>query len=62
MSEQVNVVMVSGHTLTCPSSDSGDEDSTIPLVVGRTEGIRAMVWYIMQLKQHILRTETKNTG
>ena len=31
--------------LTCPSSDSGDEDSTIPLVVGDiTEGVRAMVW------------------
>ena len=45
VSEQVNVMMVSGHTITCPSSDSGDEDSTIPLVVGDiTEGIRAMVW------------------
>ena len=43
VSEQVNVVMVSGYTITCPSSDSGDEDSTIPLAVGRTEGIRAMV-------------------
>ena len=44
MSEQVNVMMVSEHTVTCPYSDSGDEDSTIPLVVGRTEGIRSMVW------------------
>ena len=43
VSEQVNVMMVSGHTVTCPYSDSGDEDSTIPLVVGRTEGVRAMV-------------------
>ena len=44
VSEQVNVIMVSGHTVTCPYSDSGDEDSTIPLVVGRTESARAMVW------------------
>ena len=44
VSAQVNVMMVSGHTLTCPSSGSTNEDSTIPLVVGRTEGIRAMVW------------------
>ena len=44
VSEQVNAMMVSEHTVTYPYSDSGDEDSTIPLVVGRTEGIRSMVW------------------
>ena len=40
VSEQVNVMMVLGHTVTYPSSDSGDDDSTIPLVVGKT----AVLW------------------
>ena len=40
VSEQVNVTVVSGHTVTCPFSDSTDEDSIIPLIVGdKTEGI-----------------------
>ena len=39
VSKQVKVVVVSGHTITCPSSDSGDEDSTIPFVVGKTAGL-----------------------
>ena len=44
VSEQVNVMMVSGHTVTCPSSGSTDEDNVIPLVVGDiTEGVRAKV-------------------
>ena len=33
MSEQVNVMVVSGHTVTCPFSDSTDEERTIPLAV-----------------------------
>ena len=34
VSEQVNVTVVSGHTVTCPFSDSTDEERTIPSVPG----------------------------
>ena len=45
VSEQVNVMVVSGHPVTCQFSDSTDEDSIIPLVVGDkiTESVRAIV-------------------
>ena len=33
LSEQVNVILVLGHTVTCPSLDSTDEEITIPLVL-----------------------------
>ena len=32
VTEQVNVMVVSGHTVTCPSSGSTDEERTIPSV------------------------------
>ena len=57
MSEQVNVMVVSGHTVTCPSSDFTDDERTIPLAAIDKTAI-CNDYYSKALKPHSYLVES----